>query len=100
MNTLSRRKIKKLLREKSYESSQSLSHSQNRDRVNELSIDKIRMNLLKNTNKTDDNSSRNLQTLFKIYQMNNKKLLLDFEGCFVFEASENCPLLSQILSSF
>lgn len=98
MNTLSRRKVKKLLREKSNESSLSLSLSHNRDKVNELSFDKMRLNL-KRTNKVDDQSTRNLITLIKLFQMNGEKML-DFDGCFYHEINENPNLLNHLMLEF
>jgi len=80
ISNISRRKIRKLLRENSSESSLSKSMSNAPDHLTELSLERVR-GALKKDAKRIDLSMKNLQALFKIYQMENNKLI-NFAGFF------------------
>jgi len=98
MLPISRRKIKKLLRESSSDGSLSLSLNKTKETISELSIEKIRKNLGKNC-KPEDQSAKNLTALFKVYQMESNKYL-DSQGCFNRPINEYFSLFNHLYNQF
>jgi len=96
ISNISRRKIRKLLRENSSESSLSKSMSNAPENLTELSIERVRGAFGK-ADKRNDLSMKNLQALFKVYQMESNKLI-DFAGFFSFTDHQTSKYLNTFSS--
>jgi len=96
ISNISRRKIRKLLRENSSESSLSKSISNAPENLTELSIERVRGAFGK-ADKRNDLSMKNLQALFKVYQMESNKLI-DFAGFFSLPDNQTSKYLNTFTS--
>ncbi len=101
MKPISRRTLKKLLREKSNDSSLSLSLTNNREPMNELSLDQMREHLhTRSLYNPQEKSYKTLQSLFKIFQTDNTTTIGDFGGCFVYNVADYATYISEFTNEF